>query len=963
MSNEEEISLKDLLQLQDKTNEETKDKEDQILDHFDLKSVLGQRRKQCWTADEAVTNCSKCKVLFSWCLRKHHCRACGEIFCHKCCSNSDILPRSVEQFPSRVFTSRQPTPPPASPPLEVVPTTEKASSYMKTAKSTTKYLGKIAFDYYYGKQKPKQNEEPAIPRCNSAENLNCEEQDQQAESSSPSSVKREKTCNRCHAKLSHAHAVDQYIPTLCQKTVVQLVQVVRNSSSEKAQQAAAISLLRSWREIQYALPTQKPTTIEAQMLCTNASLIADHSCWRVMLAKSAFMSQIDATEQKKILDLICRSESDEKQTCSCADLLCRDQVCNRGWSVEACVTLLSDEFFDCNVIFQSASTFLARESQCTVDLSFFIINLCWAIRFESKNDERRKCIAQVLLAHAKKDDEFFSDTFWRCMSAVHDLTIENRIRKKYVHLLKQLRQQNATLFDQLFAGKKMLQALDASGPLQAVQDSDNCFPEFLYQNSFRLPVNPGSIISALDLQSSKVMKSATRPMVVPCKPIGSDLAYKILLKREDIRKDDTIMSTVRYMRRLLETKFAVETGTRTVGSQSVKSQLVNSQSVKGHDHTVGDQLLGDQLTDSKLVGAACQGIQSVGVYLQRSDAKFCKESDQEDCSDRFGIVCYKCVPTSNNSGVIEMVSPSTTLEDVKQKYDLPLLQFIRSKNPVSIESEVLRERFMRSTAASSVITYLLGIGDRHLENIMLTRDGHLFHIDFGFVLGDDPKKSLIGSPAMRLTSEMVEALGGLESQYYERFQNLCTSIFNFLRREYTTIALLLMPLSFIGVCSVEKIEKEIQTRFIPTDSKTQANIQLCNTLNDSRGSIYVPSVVDLMHSSGKHASSLLTEPVMAIVSLLPKSIKSIGSSGNSSNSQDIDEETKETTQKRSNSEKRKSNSGSGSRSTTFSGRNSFERETAALGRGVQAPLRSPLVNPSPIFEKLQKESLSQNSET
>src|SRR3546814_172896 len=98
--------------------------------------------------------------------------------------------------------------------------------------------------------------------------------------------------------------------------------------------------------------------------------------------------------------------------------------------------------------------------------------------------------------------------------------------------------------------------------------------------------------------------------------------------------------------------------------------------------------------------------------------------------------------------------------------------------------EDVQERFLRSCAGYCVATFVLGIGDRHNDNIMLKRSGELFHIDFGHFLGNWKHKMGIKRERAPFvfTPAFAAVLGGEGSTLFKRFEQLACDAFNVLRK-------------------------------------------------------------------------------------------------------------------------------------------------------------------------------------
>ena len=148
---------------------------------------------------------------------------------------------------------------------------------------------------------------------------------------------------------------------------------------------------------------------------------------------------------------------------------------------------------------------------------------------------------------------------------------------------------------------------------------------------------------------------------------------------------------------------------------------------------------GDDLRQDQLV---IMLIQLMDGLLKRAALNLC-------------LTPYSIIAMSPTSGLVEFVDGSMPISQILSKYNGSILQYFQDVAPqkgakYDVRPDVMSS-YVRSCAGYCVITFLIGVGDRHLDNILLDSSGHFFHIDFGFIFGRDPKPL---PPAFRLTREV-----------------------------------------------------------------------------------------------------------------------------------------------------------------------------------------------------------------
>ena len=134
---------------------------------------------------------------------------------------------------------------------------------------------------------------------------------------------------------------------------------------------------------------------------------------------------------------------------------------------------------------------------------------------------------------------------------------------------------------------------------------------------------------------------------------------------------------------------------------------------------------------------------------------------------------YEIISTGQDCGLVEMISNSLSLDQIKQKTGLSLKQFyieyFGAEKKKKYQQAV--KNFIRSLAGYSLVCYFLQIKDRHNGNILIDSKGHLIHIDFGFMLSNAPGKGFKFEKApFKITDEMLELIGGINSDNFKEYR-------------------------------------------------------------------------------------------------------------------------------------------------------------------------------------------------
>lgn len=231
----------------------------------------------------------------------------------------------------------------------------------------------------------------------------------------------------------------------------------------------------------------------------------------------------------------------------------------------------------------------------------------------------------------------------------------------------------------------------------------------------------------------------------------------------------------------------------------------------------------------------------------------------EDANIPVWVKQMRILVTGESSGLIETITNGVSVHSLKRSLTLSSIavgtnprkrfatlvdHFAKSFGEVDSESyRAGQDAFKRSLAGYSMLSYILQLKDRHNGNILIDNQGHIVHIDFGFMLSNSPGSVGFEAAPFKLTQDYVDVLGGVTSQAFEDYKTLCKQAFQALRKSAESIIMVVDLMSKEGKMACFQSGSlatvgNLRSRFMLHLTKEEAESYVDDMIGKSLGSYY-----------------------------------------------------------------------------------------------------------------------------
>lgn len=402
------------------------------------------------------------------------------------------------------------------------------------------------------------------------------------------------------------------------------------------------------------------------------------------------------------------------------------------------------------------------------ELSLYMLQLCQQLKFENYIDSalsrfllRRALLSQRLIGHI---------FFWFLQSEVYNVDVERRFVILLQIYITNCGHHRVELGQQMFVMKRLEKVAElvctGESKSERLEILRNELRTLVLPSEFQLPLNPNLLVRGIDVERCRVMESKKKPLWLTFKdqPVGGNDIVLMLKVGDDLRQDALILQLLKVMYELWRRE-----------GLDMEMMLYDCIST-GYERGLLQVVLNSTTLASILLQATDRGKEKVksGSLSRKLTSAMKALADFDHLKEWIWLQVLTDYPNDADDANRQSAMEKRT------------------------------QNFIISTAAYCVASYVLGIGDRHNDNLMITRDGHFFHIDFGHILGNFKVK--MGIKRERAPFVFTPAMKQVMSaNQYEAFVDLCCDVYNILRANAT----LLVSLVALAIpCNLPELKEE-----------------------------------------------------------------------------------------------------------------------------------------------------------